>query len=98
MIEWNKVTKESTLSALAIAKRAESLGLTGNPSGVLTDLMMDLEAVNLSEPMDFDRLLAADDLNFAHDVNGIRRHLNRETGELENCFVPRFAESNNQGG
>lgn len=30
--------------------------------------------------------------NFAHDVFGIRRHINRETGEIENCFVPRCAE------
>jgi hypothetical protein len=32
----------------------------------------------------------ADDRDFAHDVAGIMRHLNRETGQLEECFTPRF--------
>lgn len=36
-------------------------------------------------------LLEADAFNFTHDVCGIRRHLNRNTGKLENCFVPRYA-------
>ena len=36
-------------------------------------------------------LLAADDFNFTHDVFGIRRYLNRETGELGGHFVPRYA-------
>jgi hypothetical protein len=35
--------------------------------------------------------LEADDLNFYHDLLGIRRHINRETGKLEGVFLPRFA-------
>jgi hypothetical protein len=31
-----------------------------------------------------------DDANFTHDVFGIRKYLNRETGELTMCFVPRY--------
>jgi len=27
-----------------------------------------------------------------HDVSGIARHLNRETGRLEGCFLPRFSD------
>ena len=42
-------------------------------------------------PLRLRELLEADDSNFAHDVFGIRRHLNRETGQLEDCFLPRFA-------
>lgn len=37
--------------------------------------------------------LEADDFNFLHDVVGIHRHLDRKTGQLDDCFVPRFAET-----
>jgi hypothetical protein len=53
--------------------------------------MMDIEAVDDSIGLRLDELLNSDIGNFAHDIGGIRRHLNRETGELEDCFVPRFA-------
>ena len=55
------------------------------------DVMMDLEAaISNGCPLRLNDLLAADDFNFFHDVCGIRDHLNRETGQLENCFSPRF--------
>ena len=38
-------------------------------------------------------LLNADDSNFAHDICGIQKNINRETREIENFFVPRFASS-----
>ncbi len=38
-----------------------------------------------------DALLAATDVDFAHDIFGIREHLNRTTGTLEQGFVPRMA-------
>jgi len=34
-------------------------------------------------------LLDADDATFFHDVNGVFRHFNRETMELDDCFMPR---------
>jgi hypothetical protein len=53
---------------------------------------MDITACHASgNPLRLDDLLAADDFNFAHDVFGIARHLNRETGELQNFFSPRFS-------
>lgn len=53
---------------------------------------MDITAAHLNgNRLDLDRLLAADDFNFMHDVFGIRRHLDRETGKLLNCFSPRFS-------
>jgi hypothetical protein len=36
-------------------------------------------------------LLAADDLNFLHDVSGIVNNIDTDTGRLLNCFRPRFA-------
>ena len=55
------------------------------------DVMMDLAAVSAHTPLDLAGLLEADDFEFAHDVGGIRRHLDRSTGELTGCFVPRHA-------
>ena len=53
------------------------------------DFMIDLEKVNCD--LDLQALLDADDLNFAHDIAGINRHLDHDTGELKDCFWPRFA-------
>ena len=43
--------------------------------------------------LDLQKLLDAPDGDFGHDVFGIRRHINRQTGELENCFLPRCARN-----
>ena len=53
-------------------------------------IMMDLEAVHAYSPLRLLDLLNADKANFFHDILGIRRHLNRKTKRLENCFIPRF--------
>jgi len=56
------------------------------------DMHMDLAAVHANgNPLRFEALLAADDFNFAHDILGIRRNLDRDTGKLENEFSPRFS-------
>ena len=56
------------------------------------DAMMDIEACHSNgRPLDLQKLLAADDGTFGHDVFGIRRHLDRETGKLGGCFLPRCA-------
>ena len=44
-----------------------------------------------SIPLEFARLQDFDDMNFMHDVLGILRHTNTESGEVEDCFVPRCA-------
>lgn len=59
-----------------------------------TSIVLNLEFAHRQIPLDAAALLAADDENFAHDILGIRRHMNRRTGELEGCFVPRFAKAN----
>lgn len=56
-------------------------------------LTMDLSATNANGcPLDFAKLLAFDGFNFTHDIVGIMKHINRTTGKLENCFVPRCAK------
>jgi hypothetical protein len=59
----------------------------------LTPIMMDLTACHANGcPLDLAGLLAADDSNFIHDVCGINAHLDRRTGKLCDCFLPRFAK------
>lgn len=44
-------------------------------------------------PLRLDALLAADDANFAHDVFGIDRFIDKVSGEIDaNQFWPRFAQ------
>ena len=56
-----------------------------------TSTEMDLTACHANGmPLDLPRLLEADDFNFAHDITGIANHINRRTGKIERCFMPRF--------
>lgn len=52
---------------------------------------MDLLAAHNSNPLRLQDMVSGPDFDFVHDVFGIRRHLNRETGELGDCFSPRFS-------
>ena len=53
-------------------------------------LYMDLEHCHTKGcPLDFERLINFNDGDFLHDIVGIRKNINRETGEIENCFLPR---------
>jgi hypothetical protein len=55
-------------------------------------VQMDLAACHCNGcPLQLTELLDADDFNFSHDIFGIRRHLNRTTGKLDDRFLPRFA-------
>lgn len=60
-------------------------------------LTMDVTACHASgNPLRLAELLAADDFNFAHDVFGIMRHMDRESGQLVDCFLPRYSVPENQ--
>jgi hypothetical protein len=86
MINWD-ISKEDSLIIGKIAQRAVKLLGTD-----FIDTSMDITAVHLNDtPLRLNDLLNADDFNFAHDVNGIAGHLNRQTGMLMNCFLPRFS-------
>lgn len=52
---------------------------------------MDIAAVHAHTPLDLKTWSEADIGNLGHDVAGIIRHMDRDTGELTDCFVPRFA-------
>ncbi len=54
--------------------------------------LLDLRACHANgTPMDWQRLLDADDFNLAHDVWGIHNHIERAGGTLRDSFRPRFA-------
>lgn len=55
------------------------------------DFVMDIAACHSKCPLRLEGLLNANDFNFGHDVFGIRTKLNRATGELNDCFLPRYA-------
>ncbi len=56
-------------------------------------IVMDLDAAHASIGLRLPELLEASDADFSHDLSGIAHHLNRTTGQLEHCFVPRYAKS-----
>ena len=91
MINWI-ITKQDGDLITKIAKRALA---KAEELGIQYDMMtatMDITACHLNGcPLKLTQLLNADNFNFVHDVFGIRQHINRETGELEDCFVPRYA-------
>lgn len=56
------------------------------------DADMDVTACHANgNPLKLQELLTADDFQFGHDVFGIRRHIDRETGEFKDCFSPRYS-------
>ncbi|KKM66842.1 hypothetical protein LCGC14_1477100 [marine sediment metagenome] len=87
MINWNS-TREDIELAGNIAARAVAADSRLNRM----ETIMDIEACHLNgNPLRLSDLLQADGPNFAHDVYGIRANLDRESGELLNCFVPRYS-------
>ena len=85
-------TKDNHNLIEQIAKRAVSIFVKADVPVTQLEIMMDIQATHEACPLDLNGLLAADDFNFTHDVGGIRRHLNRSTRRLENCFLPRFRQ------
>lgn len=72
--------------AFALAKRSPAA------SSSLLDWGMDITACHANGcPLRLADLLDADDANFGHDVFGIRRFLDRDTGKLGGFFLPRFS-------
>lgn len=59
----------------------------------LLETEMDLTAVHLNgHPLRLEHMLAAKPFDLMHDIYGIRNCLDRETGKLTNCFLPRFTK------
>lgn len=89
-LDWSSTSDEDFALCLRIAGRAEP-GLEEMQTDKQS-IMMDIQAAHMTCPLRLHSLLEADEFNFWHDVAGIHRHLNRKTGELEDCFLPRFTQ------
>ncbi len=75
-----------------IARRARLIYLDNGTDRETLDISMDLIATHANGcPLRLDDMLAADDFNLMHDISGISRHLDRETGALMDHFRPRYS-------
>lgn len=87
-----KTSNKDNKIILDIVDHAQQLG---NEDGYTIDhlsLKMDITAAHLNGcRLRLQDLLEADNFNFSHDVFGIAHHINRETGKLDNHFLPRFS-------
>lgn len=94
MIKFD-LTVEETIIVGRIADRAlDEVFYDHQEMGVdKLEVMMDITATHCNGcRLKLDELSRTDKFNFAHDIAGIYRHLNRKTGKLEDCFLPRFAD------
>lgn len=73
-----------------IAERAEKMNLLFFDR---ISLIMDLECALNEFDLKLNELLNASNFDFTHDINGIQHHLNRQTKEFTNLFVPRFSNN-----
>ncbi len=93
-----RVTRVERDLIVQIALRAYDLARRAWVDYPVLTAAMDLTAVHANGcPLRLSELATAEGFDFSHDIYGIRAHLNRETGTLEDCFVPRFADSTKEG-
>lgn len=91
MINW-KVSKEDSKKINLIVNRAISYFKKHGVEVNRLTCDMDITACHANgNPIDLDRLLDAPDFDFLHDVAGIHKYIDRKTGKLTNCFVPRMS-------
>jgi hypothetical protein len=91
MIDFNEMdtTKEQYETISQIVKRFAEV----HPSTDRLSLNMDLEVCLHNNLIDLETLNSFDFPNMAHDLFGIRAHMDRRNGKLRNCFLPRSYRS-----
>jgi hypothetical protein len=94
MINWNVTKVDNELIAL-IAERAHGMAQHYGFDYSVADAGMDITAVHANGcPLDLIKLLESDNPNFGHDVFGIRRFIDRNTGKIDPAlFDPRCSLS-----
>lgn len=87
--------KATEVEITAIRQIAERMGRLKKKFGIAyprLSLVMDLHATHCNGcPLQLNALAVAADEDFAHDLLGIQRHLDRTTGKLMHGFTPRYA-------
>jgi hypothetical protein len=90
-IKWEATKREHELIR-EIVKRAGEISTAHTLDFNPLDFSMDIEAVHCNGcRLDLESILKASDSDFGHDIFGIRRYIDRDTGKLTDCFVPRCA-------
>lgn len=90
MINWKTSKADAALLAKVYERSIWILGRLG--VDVPDGLYMDLTACHNNEcPLDLGAMLDAGESDFMHDVLGIHRYIDRTTGKLGECFLPRFS-------
>lgn len=93
MLNW-KCTKRDFDTIVEIAERAVLMNRRhGSPQLMeRRDFIMDVQATHCNGcRLALNELLVANEEDFAHDIYGIVRHIDRQTGQLGDCFSPRYA-------
>jgi hypothetical protein len=86
------VSTEEARQIHLIAKRSVELAKRFHVKWDLLSIEMDITATHANGcPLRLAELMTAKDLDFSHDIGGILKYLDRNTGKLTNCFLPRFA-------
>ena len=91
IVKFAEFTKTESESVSKILTRAAAMARNSAIPFDKMTLEMDLAATHAHTPLRLDDLLEADDFNFGHDIFGIMGHIDRTTGKLQDCFLPRFA-------
>jgi hypothetical protein len=92
MINWEKASNKDYIVVKKISNRAwqKVNHLYKNK----LDLEMDIIATHVSGcKLNLEKFLGFDEFNFYHDIYGIYDNLDRTTGELQNCFLPRCSNN-----
>lgn len=87
-VTFADLTPDEWALVRAITARAEAADLILH--GDAADLTLDLLAVHYHTPLRLEGMATAREFDFAHDVIEIQRHLDRVTGRLRQCFLPRY--------
>ena len=90
-VKFSSTQKEYGFMDL-IWRRAEPLLRENGWDTKKIDFMMDLDATNSNGcKLDLLKLATFPDFDMMHDVCGIMNHIDRRTGKLKDCFLPRCA-------
>lgn len=92
LVKFNSTRAEFTL-IVDIAARARRAAQKVNVDYPECDAHMDIEATHCNgNPLRLQELYEASDAHFNHDVMGIRKFIDRDTGKLMGGFTPRYSK------
>lgn len=88
MIDFSKLKTSKEDDTLIAKIAARAMSVPGVRSKI--EIYMDLTVTHWFSRLRLDDLLHADEANFRHDISGITRHIDRDTGKLRGLFLPRY--------